>query len=74
MTEPLVEACEMGEKVLTDLMGTVTEEDSRFESKGLSPAFLVCDLAHDTYVAIVPWSVCNPTDEGLCFRNTLAAG
>jgi len=44
MTEPLVEACEMGEKVLTDLMGTVTEEDSRFESKGLSPAFLVCDI------------------------------
>mmetsp|Transcript_5989 Transcript_5989/g.11683 ORF Transcript_5989/g.11683 Transcript_5989/m.11683 type:complete len:216 (-) Transcript_5989:665-1312(-) len=40
MSQALTEACTQGQALLDDLLGTVSEESSRFEAKTISPAFL----------------------------------
>lgn len=44
MSEAFTEACEEGLSLLEELLGTVSEEKSRFEGKTISPAFLVRGL------------------------------
>ena len=43
MSQKLVEANQLGLDVLTGLMGNVSEGQTRFEGKSLSPAVLVSD-------------------------------
>ena len=41
MSEVFAEACKEGLSLLEELLGTISEEKSRFEGKTISPAFLV---------------------------------